>query len=236
VGAVLFIAVGFVFSNAFTLMTNVPAWAGLWQRSSVAGAPVGTALNVGDPTLWPRWAMVFGLALMTTATYAVVDAGLFARRETEAYRRWATGFALKLYSAGIVWFAAMGSWYVFGTLGADVRQLLSGRGLVVLTALTALGPALPWLAIAAARRGITPVRALTAGFLQVVVLALNATSRQIVQNAELRRVLDVTAERLNVQWSPLILFLMLFAGGLVLVGWMIAKAVEATQQPATAKS
>jgi hypothetical protein len=233
VGAALFIAISFVFSNAFTLMTNIPAWAGLWQRSSIAGAPVGTALNTGDPTLWPRWAMVFGLALMTTAVYAVVDAGLFARRETEAYRRWVPGFALRLHSIGAAWFAIMGAWYAFGTLGADVRQLMLGGGLVALTALTALSPALPWLAIAAARRGVTPARVLVAGLLQVVVLALNAASRQVVQNAELRRALDVTAERLNIQWSPLILFLVLFVAGLIVVGWMIGKAMEATRQPAT---
>jgi hypothetical protein len=229
----LFVVIGFVFSNAFTLMTNVSAWSGLWQRSSIAGAATGVALNTGDPTLWPRWLMVFGLALTTTAAYAVVDAGLFARKEPDAYRRWVSAFALRLYSAGIVWFAAAGSWYVFGTWAAEVRHLMFG-GLAALTVLTAIVPALPWLAILAQRAHITPVPALVTGLLQVVVLAVNATSRQIVQNTELRRFLDVTVERLNIQWSPLVLFLLLFVAGLILVGWMIAQAVEAGRQPVAA--
>jgi hypothetical protein len=233
VAAGLFVVMSFVFSSAFTLMTNLPAWSGLWQRHGIAGAATGTALNLGDPTLWPRWLMVFGLALMTTAAYAVVDAGLFARRESDAYRRWVSGFALRLYSVGVVWFAATGSWYVFGTWVAEVRHLMFG-GLGVLTVLTAIAPALPWLAILAQRTHITAMLALVTGLLQVGVLALNATSRQIVQNEELRRFLDVTVAPLNIQWSPLVLFLLLFVAGLVLVGWMVAQAVEAGRQPVAA--
>lgn len=235
VAAGLFIIIGFIFSNAFTLMTNIAAWPGIWQQSSVAGAPTGIALNTGDPTLWPRWLMVFGLALMTTAAYAVVDAGLFAGKETDAYRRWVSGFALRLYSLGVVWFAVTASWYVFGTWGADVRTMMFGGGLIGLTGLTAVAPALPWLAILAQRANVTPALALATGLLQVVVLALNAISRQVVQNAELRRFLDVTAERVNMQWSPLVLFLLLFVAGLVVVGWMVAQAVHASQRPVAAR-
>lgn len=235
VAAGLFIVIGFVFSNAFTLMTNLAAWPGIWQQTSVAGAPSGLALNSGDPTLWPRWVMVLGLAFMTTAAYAVVDAGLFARRERDAYRRWVSGFALRLYSLGVVWFAVTASWYVFGTWGADVRTLMFGGGLLILAGLTAVSPALPWLAILAQRAGVTPALALVTGLLQVVVLALNAISRQVVQNAELRRFLDVTAERLNIQWSPLVLFLILFVAGLGVVAWMVMQAVHANRQPAAAR-
>lgn len=229
VAAALFIGMSFIFSNAFTLMVNVAAWPEIWRRTSVAGAPVGLALNTADPTLWPRWLMVFGLALMTTAAYAVVDAALFARKETDAYRRWVARFALRLHTLGIVWFALAGSWYAFGTWNAEVRQTMLG-GLTVLTVLTAAGPALPWLAILAQRGGVTSGLALITGLLQVVVLALNAISRQVVQNTELRRFADVTAERLNFQWSPLVLFLLLFVCGLIVVGWMVGKAIEAGRQ------
>jgi hypothetical protein len=235
VAAVLFIVIGFVFSNVFTLMTNLSQWPGLWAHSSVAGAPTGLALNTGDPTLWPRWLMVFGLALMTTGAYVVVDAGLFARRESDAYRRWASGFALRLHSLGVIWFAVTASWYVFGAWGADARAMMFSGGLIGLAGLTAAAPALPWLAILAQRRGVTPEWALATGVLHVVVLALNAISRQVVQNAELRRFLDVTAERLNMQWSPLVLFLILFVSGLVLVGWMVMQAVQASHRPAGAR-
>lgn len=225
VAAILFIAIGFFFSNGFSLMTNVGTWSALWQKTSLAGAPMGTALNTADPTLWPRWLMMFGLAITTTAAYLVVHTGLFGGRDREAYQQWAAGFALKLYTAGIVWFAGAGSWYVFGTWPAEQREMMFGGPLLILTALTALGPGLPWLLIVEQRRGVTRTLALLTGLAQFGVLALNAVSRQIVQNAELSRFLDVTAERVNMQWSPLVLFLVLFIAGLGVLLWMISKVV-----------
>jgi hypothetical protein len=232
--ALLFIAMGFIFSHAFTLMVNLEAWPEIWQRTAVAGAPAGTALNTGDPQVLPRWLMVFGLALTTTAAYAVVDAGLFAAREPEAYRRAMARFALGLYTVGIAWFAAAGSWYAFRTWIPEVQTLMFGP-LAGLTALTALSPGLAWLLIAAQRRGVTRGMALLAGLAQVAVLALNGISRQVVQNAELRRFLDVAAERVNIQWSPLVLFLVLFVAGLAVAGWMVAQALRAAHRPAATR-
>jgi hypothetical protein len=233
VTALVFIGIGFLFSNAFSLMTNVNAWPALWQRTSVAGAPLGIVLNTSDPTLWPRWLMVFGLALTTTAAYIVVDTGLFATQESEEYKREAVGIALKVYTVGMVWFATTGSWYVFGTWRSDVREIMLGSPFLILTVLTAIGPGLPWLLIVREQRGVTRGLALATAAAQFGVVAVNATSRQIVQNAELSNFLDVTAEPVMMQWSPLILFLVLFVVGLGLVAWMLRKVLAAAQQPAT---
>ena len=59
-------AIGFIFANAMSLMENVKAWPDLWQQHSFHGAALGTALNLADPRLWPRWLLMFGLALTTT--------------------------------------------------------------------------------------------------------------------------------------------------------------------------
>lgn len=94
-----------------------------------------------------------------------------------------------------------------------------------------IGPGLPWLLIAAQRRKATAPLALAVGFSQIGVLALNGLSRQIVQNIELRDFLDVAREPVTTQWSPLILFLVLFTGGLGVVTWMLRKAMAASRQP-----
>jgi hypothetical protein len=221
--AFIFVVIGFTFSSAFSLMTNLAAWPALWRATAVGGAVWGTATNVGDPTLLPRWLMVIGLALTTTAAYVTVDAGLLARGGRESYRRWAPAFALRLYTFGIVWFAAAGSWYVFGTWQGDVRQFMFALPLLILTALTAVAPGLPWLLILAQRRGATPALAALTGAAQVGVLAANGISRQVVQNAELRRFLDVTSETVRMQWSPLLVFLILFVAGLAVVAWMVRR-------------
>lgn len=227
--ALLFIVMGFLFSNAFSLMTNVEAWPALWQRTSVAGAPLGLALNTSDPTLWPRWLMVFGLALTTTGAYIVVDTEFFARQESDDYKRRAVQVALRVYTVGLVWFAATGSWYVFGTWRTDVREMMLSGPLMILTGVTAIGPGLPWLLILGQRRGVKRGLAAATALAQFLVLALNAISRQIVQNAELSRFLDVRAEPVVIQWSPLVLFLLAFVVGLGIVAWMLSRLVAASK-------
>lgn len=234
VSAILFIVIGFLFSNGFSLMTHLSAWPQLWQETSVAGAPLGTALNTSDPTLLPRWLMMFGLALTTVAAYTVFDAGVFARRESPEYKSWAAGFAFTLYTVGLVWFAAMGSWYVFGTWPADARVQMLSMPLGILTALTALGPGLPWLLLLAQRRRITQTLAVLTALAQFGLLGLNAISRQILQNIELSKFFDVTAEPVNLQLSPLIVFLVLFVLGVGVVAWMLEKVLQAERQPTQA--
>lgn len=231
VSAVLFLAIGFVFANNFSLMTNLATWPILWRSTSVAGAPLGLALNVLDPTLWPRWLMMFGLALTTVAAYVAVDTAFFAAGEADDYKRWAAGAAFKLFAFGIVWFAAAGSWYIFVTLAAPVRSTLLSAPLIILTGLTALAPGLAWLLILAQRRGVTRRLALLTALAQFGAIALNAISRQIVQNLELARYLDVTAQPVQIQWSPLVVFLVLFVAGLAVVGWMVMQVIAAPRVP-----
>lgn len=221
VTAILFIIIGFLFSNALSLMTNVKAWPELWEKTSVAAAPLGIALNTADPTLWPRWLMMFGLALTTTGAYVVVDTGFFARGEAEGYRRGAMRVALKVYTVGLLWFALAGSWYVFGTWSMNIREMMFSGPLIVFTALTAMAPGLPWLLILLQRSGVKTRLALLTGLAQLLVVVFNAISRQIVQNAELSPYFDLTAERVNTQWSPLIVFLLLFLAGVAVVVWML---------------
>lgn len=234
ISVLFFLFMGFLFVNQFSLMVRVSAWLGLWQRANVAGAPLGIGLNLSDPALWPRWLMMFGLAILTTAAYIVWDTAFFASKESDAYKRWAIRFAQKLYLFGILWFAGSGSWYVFGTWTEDLRQTMFRGPLAYYTALTAIGPALPWLLITAQRRRITPMLTLLTGLAQFGVLALNAVSRQVVQNAELSPYLNPSNEVAKTQWSPLILFLVLFTAGIAVVCWMVGKALEASRRPAMA--
>lgn len=227
-----FLLIGFVFSNAMSLMTNVPAWPEIARRTGDAGAVYGTALNLADPVLLPRWLMMIGLALTTVAVHAVFDAGLFGGRSGGEYRRWAVGFARKLALAGVVWFALCGSWYVFGAWPAGLRAAMTGGSLAFLTGATALAPGLVLLLLLLRRGPATPGFAALLGATQFLVLGLNAVSRQVVQNLELRPLLDVTAEPMAMQWSPLLLFLVCFVAGVALVIWMVSRVVTAERKAA----
>ncbi len=228
--ALVFLVEGFLFTNALSLMTNVGGWPALWQQTSVAGAPLGTALNTVDPTLWPRWLFMFGLALTTTAVYVLFDAALFCRQESEEYRRWAGRFGFRLYTVGLVWFAAVGSWYVFGTWRPEARQVMFAGPHLVLTVLTALSPGLPWLLALAQRNGVVRRLAWAAVAAQFAMLTVNALSRQIVQNVELRPFVDVAAEPVRMQWSAALFFVVMLLAGLALTGWIVAKVWEVEQR------
>ncbi|HEX9780505.1 MAG TPA: hypothetical protein VGB20_04750 [bacterium] len=220
VSAGLFLAIGFVFSNAFSLMADPARMLALYERTSVAGAVTGTGLNLADPTLFPRWLMMFGLAIMTTAVYILVETRTAARGESEDYRRWAARAASRLHGLGLVWFGAMGAWYVFGTLEARVTGAIAGTpGLLAASAASAALPVLVWALMRRAAAG--PVAVWPVAAAQAAVLIANAVSRQWVQSIELAHVFRPEELRVSAQWGPMAAFLVLFAAGLAVVAWML---------------
>jgi hypothetical protein len=223
--ALFFLVIGFLFANGLSLMDHVERWPELWKSSGEAGVVWGSALNVGDPTLWPRWLLMFGLALCTTAAWLVFDAAWLARKTSnEAYEKWAWSFGRMLYTFGMIWFAAAGSWYVFGTWSVDLRAKMFESPLLALTVATAVAPGLPWLLMMTA--GLCQEKRATAAavaFCQFAVLGVNATSRQIVQNINLKPFLDVSSQPTDVQWGPLYMFLIAFVIGLGIIGWMLTQ-------------
>jgi hypothetical protein len=237
VSAVAFLVIGFIFTNNFSLMTNRDQMLALYDRTNVAGAVTGTALNLNDPTLLPRYLMMFGLALTTTAVFIGVDAAFFGTGESEAYRTWAMRCAGRLYALGMAWFAATGAWYIFGALRPDVRAAAQADGrILTLFALTAVSPGVVGLLlgvaqlIARSHGDKSPDYKLmfAAAAAQFVVLVLNAISRQWVQNVELAHFFDPAQLQVKTQWSPMIAFLALFVVGVSVVVWMIVQLVRAS--------
>jgi hypothetical protein len=222
--AILLACIAFIFANAMSLMEHVKAWPALWQTHSFHGAALGTALNTADPRLWPRWLLMFGLALTTTAAWAAFDSAWFARRESEAYRRWVKAFSWKLYLLGAVWFAAAGSWYSFGTWPAATKQAMFHGPWLPLTVATAIAPGLPWLLLLVAGAGKSEIGrgwASLVGLAQFGALGINAASRQLVQQLEISPYYNIVRQPTDVQWSPLAIFLVAFLLGLGVVAWMI---------------
>jgi hypothetical protein len=84
-----------------------------------------------------------------------------------------------------------------------------------------------------AQRGLSTRLGLLIGLAQVGALALHAVSRQLVQNLELAPYLQVGTEAVNLQLSPLLLFLVLFIGGVGVTVWMVTQVVKAVRQPLT---
>lgn len=221
--AIIFIIIGFIFSTGLNLMVHVETWPEIWRETSVAGAPTGMALAHSLEML-PRWLMLIGLALTTVSAYMALDAGVFAGKETAEYRHRIAGAALKLAITGAVVFWLMGAWYIFGTLDKPVLDALMGGSMLVLALLTGASPALTVLMIALMRRKPTALMGIFTAAAQFVVLLVNAITRQVVQNLNLAPYFNPAGDAPNYQWDVLVLFLLLFVGGIVVVWWMVAKA------------
>ena len=230
ISSISFVLISFLFANNFSLMANVNDWIHIYTGTSESGAALGTGLNTADPTLIPRWLMMLGIAMTTTAVFIVFDAVFFRRRDTsDDYRKWAGKFAFAFYTLGIVVYAVMGSWYIFGALGESVLSpIVQSPFMKILFPVTAISPGLVWIALFIQRKGLRKATTITAGILQVFVITSNVVDRQWVQNEEIFKFENVSKLPVQVQWSPMIVFLLLFVIGLTVVGWMIAKiaAVE----------
>jgi len=232
--AVFFVWIGFTFANGLSLTTRVERWRAIWLEHNLDGAATGWGLNLSDPSLWPRWLLMFGLALVTTAAWMVVDAAWLAPRESRQYKRWAQDFALRLGLVGAAWAAVAGTWYVFGTWPPEVFQAMFRSPQVILTLLTAASPwavgGLLWLW----RRGdISRGQAAAVGAGQVGTLALNAIGRQVVQNLEVRPLVDALPEP-AVQWGPMAMFLLALVAGALAVAWILIQIIGVKASPEAA--
>jgi hypothetical protein len=232
VAAACFLSIGFLFANGLSLTTRGgDAWRQLWLSHNVGGASTGVALNVSDPTLWPRWLLMFGFALITTAAWMVVDAFWIASQESDEYRRWVRGFALRLALIGAAWATVAGGFYMAVLWRIPQDGPMFGFPWVLLTLVTAVSPWLPWGLLFLWRDGFDPWKAAAVGAAQFAVLGLNAVTRQVVQNLELKRLFSdtgVSAQPVATQWGPMFLFLGSFVIGVGVVAWILAQVANAS--------
>jgi len=234
VAAGLFVVIGFLFANGLSLTARPGAWPALWSQHQVAGAATGTALNLSDPTLWPRWLMMLGLALETTAAWCVADAFWLARQEAEEYRQYAGRLAMRLALGGAVATTVFGLWYI-AFWSAEVRAAMFAFPMLLLTIATGGVCWVPVGLLAIGQMGsLDRTKAAAVAGAQLGVLTLNAVSRQVVQNMELRRLFQpgVSAQPVATQWDSLVLFLTAFAIGAGVIAWTLVQLVRAGQTPA----
>ncbi len=63
---------------------------------------------------------------------------------------------------------------------------------------------------------------------ELIILAVYAVTRQLIQNAQLKEYLDVASIKAVPVWNPMIVFLAAFALGFVLIVWMIRQMAKAS--------
>jgi hypothetical protein len=213
----LLLFVGFLFSNNMTLMTTP----GRWTR--YFASPGGTLLNLGEPTLWPRY---LHFVMASVAIGALWQAWLGHRQEGRGEVR---GTARK--RQGLLWFSwatvaqmILGVWFLFALPRPVMLLFMGDSGFA--TALLLIGLAAAILALVFGFLGRLRPAAVHA-VLTVVVMVL---MRDVVRRAYLSPWFDPAALPERTQYSPLVLFLVAFVIGLGVLAWMLRLASRAGKE------
>lgn len=207
-------AVAFLMTTNFTLLQHPESWTRYFGRSG------GLLLNLGDPTLFPRYLhfMIAAIAVGGLGQALLADHRL--RRGDQS--------AAAAVNTGCRWFAmatiinyGIGFWF-FGTLPREVRDLTTPVGKAI-AVLLLTGVILGALAVIFSLRGRVRL-ALAAELPAVFVMIL---IRNLVRAGYLHPYFSMDELKVVPQYSPLLLFLCVFAAGLVLIGWMLKIAWQA---------
>lgn len=213
----LLLGTGFVLTNNMTLMLTPERWTRYFD------APGGWLLNLGEPTLLPRYLhMVIGalavgglfVALMASWRHKRGSLGAAAAQERiEHGMRWFTYATLCQIVAGPLYLVSLPREIMLSFMGGDMTYTV-----VFLAGLA--GVAL--LLLFAFRRQLWATT-----WTLVLVMTLMAIMRHMVRTEYLKPYLDLSSIPVAPQYGPLAMFLVSLVIGLALVFWMVKQALAA---------
>jgi len=218
VGILLFIA--FMFSNNMTLMLQPDKWAAYFNN------PGGTLLNAEDPALWPRYLhFVVGAVAIAGLFLALVGHFGFTKSKVDPATLIERG--MTYFTKATIVQILLGLWFLVA-LPKDVMMVFMGRsayGTGLLVTGLVLAGALVYFGFKRKLMLISVV-----ALMQMVIMIL---MRDMVRFAYLNPYFHPADLTVTPQYSPLIFFLVVFAIGLVLVGYMIKLALGCKKEVAS---
>ncbi len=210
VSSVMFVLIGFIFTNNMTLMLRPEQHAPLYFASEA-----GLHANLGDVWVWPRFAhMLVGALAVTGLVVAWIarlrrglDPAVAARIERRGARLFA-GATLAQFVVGVLFFLA---------LPQPVREVF-GAGVTPDPILLVTGVAFAFAAVVAVRRSL-----LLASCSVLVAIADMAVVRHRVRSLLLEPYFQPESLPVVPQTAVFVGFALLLVAGLAVVGWMIWK-------------
>jgi len=226
--ALFFVLIGFLYTNNMVLMLTPQRWAAIYASSQK-----GMHLNLDDPTVFPRYAH-FLIAAIAIAGLFVMILGLFYRKQNSDYGRWLVTYGSRWFIIPTLLQMAVGPLFLF-SLPAEVRSNFLWQSPLTMLLLT-LG-----MLLALAGMGLVFLGAahnadnkLYLGMACIMLtLVLMPIVRHLLREAYISSYFQ--AEKLSVvpQVSVLLLFFVLLMVGLLVVGYMIWKVIQAGKEVAT---
>jgi len=217
--AVLFL-ISFIFTNNFTLMLTPQRW-GMYFAN-----PGGTLLNLGEPTLFPRWLHFVTAALALGGLTQAVLWTIKAKRGADAaYAEGRIRQGMKVFAGFTLLQTLVGTWF-FVTLPNEVAaRFLGGHGLSTAVFLLALASVA--LSLYSGFKGHV-CRAVLSALLTVVLMA---GVRELVRIGYLAPYFFPADLPMRPQYGPLFLFLAVLAVGVAVLVWVLRQAAKAAAEP-----
>lgn len=212
-----------IYSSNMTLMLRPEVWREMYSASAL-----GTHLPVGDPTLGARWWFMLCGGLMAAGLWLVYLSGrsVFAHAEKRYMARLggalAAGAALVDVVCALAVYRAQ-PWVVQQGLTDHVVYRVAGLAwLGVMALIVLLG------ALAAVARPVSQWLSWGAALLTFLAMASMTLYRDGIRDLTLQsKGFDVWQRVVVTNWSVVILFLVMFIGGLGVVGWLVSVMARA---------
>ncbi|WP_432822308.1 hypothetical protein [Trichloromonas sp.] len=204
--AILLIA--FIFTNNMSLALDPARWVAYFQT------PTGTLLNLGDPTLFPRF-LHFVVGGFAVGGLAVAVFARFWRQRDPQVAELATRIGMQTFTYLTMAQVLLGIWFLM-SLPREIMLIFMGRNLLA-TAVFIVALILATVALVTGLRrqvGLTAVLA----FVLLFLMALMRDLARIAFHAPFFR-----AETLQVvpQYAPMVMFFVTLAAGLACIAWML---------------
>lgn len=221
--AILFAAIGFIYTNNVVLMLTPEKWAAMYFQN-----PHGTHLNLSDPTVVPRFIHFFA-ASFAVAGLLVAVLGLLKQRQDPVYGRWAIRYGGLWFVTATLLQLGVGSWFFVSLPQAVRATFMGGDGLATTVLVAALACALASLALMLA--GMASANPAWKVILGIVLIAFTVICmvviRDIARSAYLVRYIDASRFSMIPQTNVIVLFFLLLVSGVGVIGYMIKKVVAA---------
>jgi hypothetical protein len=214
--------IAFIFSNNMTLMLRPDRWLSMYRAH-----PNGWNLNVGEPSLVPRYLhMLVGAVAVFSAILAHI--GMRKMKLDFEYGRWIVRRAATVFAAAVGVQFLLGMWLLLSQERRVAMMFITdplAGSVLGLALLGVVASVVLMLVGAAAER---PSSLVHAGFaMTLVTVGLMVTLRHLLRLAYLRPYLQQEVANVHPQTSVIILFLALFVGGLITVSYMLWKVQSA---------
>lgn len=209
----LLLTVGFIFSNNMSMMIAPASWS-RWFTT-----PGGTLLNLADPTLMPRYLhMITGSLAVGGLFTALYSATLL--KSTPEVSKAGRKLGMQLFTWLTLLQLGVGTWFLLSLPKATMLRFMGGGPIA--TALLVIGVL---LAVATLLTGFKQL-VLPTVWLTLPLVYVMSFMRDVVLGNFLAPYFNPTTVPVQIQWSPLIFFLVTLALGIGLVAWMLIRLIN----------